>query len=80
MKKILAIEISTGKPVWERKAFPQLYQFEPREKFLYSISIVYTMIDAKTGEAMDSFIVRAYFEEKRGFLVIVQSMIYIKLN
>lgn len=80
VENIIALEITTGKLVWERKAFAQLYQLDTNGDYLYAISSGYTKIEAKTGEEMDSFIDREYFEgngiySQRGNYAITESHI-----
>lgn len=60
---IIALEITTGKLIWEIKAFPQLYRLGPNGDYLYAISSGYTKIEAKTGQEVDSYTNREYFEE-----------------
>jgi len=61
--KLLAIDINDGSIKWERTTLPSYYQYDTKKKVLHAITAAYKCIDPNTGNELDSFNNRDYFDE-----------------
>ncbi len=61
--KLLALNVETGEIKWERTTLPQFYKVENVENRIHVITAAYKCLDLDTGEELDSYDNRSYFDE-----------------
>lgn len=63
LDKLLALSLETGEIKWERTTLPQFYKVAAVENKIHVITASYKCLDLDTGEELDSYDNRSYFDE-----------------